>query len=417
MKSFFNFLKEARTSTVSDQAQRKGLTGDGHGNWYDKEGARVAVTSKGTLQMLTKKELSQEEPKKELKSSDEPQSVRQMPVQQGEFGTFGDGKPRRMPAPTRADGSAKEDLGPLTVTFGRFNPPTIGHKKLLDFGSKAAAGGEYKVYPSRTNDPKKNPLDPGTKIDYMKKMFTNYEDNIVDNKDMKSIFDVLKSADEDGFEEITIVVGSDRLGEFKNLANKYNGELYDFSQINVISAGERDDDSDSVEGMSGSKQRKAAANDDLESFKKGLPKSLDDGDAAALFAAVQKGMKLSAKDEKKETWQIAPKFDQITLREKYVQKKIFKIGDLVESLHTGLIGRVMRRGANHLICLTREGFMFKSWIRDVSESYTEKKMDRKERVPGKPNTLVGTTGYLKNAMAMTGTTGIINFINKYKAKK
>ena len=96
-----------------------------------------------------------------------------------------------------------------------------------------------------------------------------------------------------------------------------------------------------------------------------------------------------------------------------MQKKIFKIGDLVESLHTGLIGRVMRRGANHLICLTREGFMFKSWIRDVSEAYPEKKMDRKERVPGKPNTLVGTTGYLKNAMAMTGTAAIFLSLSFY----
>ena len=410
MKSFLNFLTEAKESNAVVQARRLGLKTDGHGGWYDTQGEFVAKTEKGELHFYDKGQRvgEKDRPKHPLGTAT-PASKK--PINSPEV--------RRSPAAVKdPSGASKRVDQPLTVAFGRFNPPTTGHKKLLDFGSKAAAGGEYKIYPSRTNDPKKNPLDPGTKIEYMKKMFSNYEDNIVDNKDMKSIFDVLRSADEDGFEEITIVVGSDRLAEFKNLANKYNGDLYDFSQINVISAGERDDDSDAVEGMSGSKQRKAAADDDIEAFKRGLPKNMDDGDVSALFAAVQKGMKLTKKaEDKKETWQIAPKFDQITLREKYLQKKIFKLGDLVESLHTGLIGRVMRRGANHLICLTREGFMFKSWIRDVSEAYTEKKMDRKERVPGKPNTLVGTTGYLNNAMAMTGTTGIINFINKYKAKK
>ena len=138
MKSFFNFFREARTSTVSDQAQKRGLTGDGHGNWYDKEGARVAVTSRGTLQMLTKKEPAQEKPSSETQSTQQPESDGK--EQQGEFGTFGDGKPRRMPPPTRADGSPKEDLGPLTVTFGRFNPPTVGHQKLLDADKKAAGG-------------------------------------------------------------------------------------------------------------------------------------------------------------------------------------------------------------------------------------------------------------------------------------
>ena len=140
MKSFFNFLKEARTSSVSDQAQSKGLTGDGHGNWYDKEGNRVAVTSRGTLKMLPSKESPQEQPSAKSQKSQQPESSDGQ-EQQGEFGTFGDGKPRRMPAPSRADGSPKEDLGPLTVTFGRFNPPTVGHQNLLDAAKKAARKG------------------------------------------------------------------------------------------------------------------------------------------------------------------------------------------------------------------------------------------------------------------------------------
>ena len=121
------------------------------------------------------------------------------------------------------------------------------------------------------------------------------------------------------------------------------------------------------------------------------------------------------KKESYELWQIAPKYDQRTLREHYLTGNLFKIGDIVENLNTGLVGKIMRRGTNYLICVTEQDNMFKSWIRDVME-YTEKKMERRERVPGKPNTLEGTGGYLKNAMAATGTKSIKNFINKYKVK-
>ena len=122
------------------------------------------------------------------------------------------------------------------------------------------------------------------------------------------------------------------------------------------------------------------------------------------------------KAEVAEMWEIAPKYDQRGLREQYVNGFIYRLGDIVESLHTGLVGTIIRRGTNHLICVTKEDYMFKSWIRDVME-YTEKKMERRMRVPGKPNTLEGTGGYTKNAMAATGTSSIKNFINKYKIKK
>ena len=127
------------------------------------------------------------------------------------------------------------------------------------------------------------------------------------------------------------------------------------------------------------------------------------------------------KKKVEELWQIAPKFDQRTLREQYLLGKIFNIGSFVESLNTGLVGKILRKGTNYLICVTEENRMFKSWIHDVME-YTEKKADKIEREPGKPNTLVGTTGYLKYAMKMTDTKKIKNFnieqfINKYKLKK
>jgi hypothetical protein len=122
--------------------------------------------------------------------------------------------------------------------------------------------------------------------------------------------------------------------------------------------------------------------------------------------------------------------DERELREKYISGEIFKQGELVENINTGLVGKIIRRGTNYLICVTEDDQMFKSWIKDVVE-YTEVKVDSETRVPGKPNTLVGTTGYFKYAAKMTpGALGTnkeylaqgqkpygINFINKYKVKK
>jgi hypothetical protein len=137
--------------------------------------------------------------------------------------------------------------------------------------------------------------------------------------------------------------------------------------------------------------------------------------------------KVKVKKESYNLWEIAPKYDMKNLRENYVKGKIFRIGDKVQNLNTGLIGEVMRRGTNHLICVTEEGYMFKSWIKDLME-YTEVKMDKMYRTPGKPNTLAGTTGYLKYAAKQTpgsslgkqnlqvGGRPFLEFINKYKVK-
>ena len=394
MKSFFSFLSEARSSSVSQQAQTKGLTGDGHGNWYDKEGSLVAKTEKGRLVFFDKKQPKQED---EPKEKSEPKSPEVSQSQEGEFGTFGDGSPRRMPAPTRADGTPKEDLGPLTVTFGRFNPPTVGHKKLLDAAKKAAGKGSLKIYPSRSQDAKKNPYDADEKVDVMRQMFPDHAENIVNDPNSKTIFDVLKQAHQDGYSSIKIVVGGDRVKEFTKLSTDYNGKIYDFFNVETVSAGERDPDAEGVEGMSASKMRKAAAVNDFDSFRKGVPDIIDDKSAKAMMNNLRKKMKIK---EGWNLWEIAPKFDWKNLRENYVSGAIFKIDQLVENLNTGLVGKVIRRGTNYLICVTEEKVMFKSWIKDIKE-YSEVKMDKKERVKGKPNTLIGTGGHFKYAADMT----------------
>ena len=409
MKSFFQFLNEAQ-SQASMQASKLNLKSDGHGGWLDTRGKFVATTEDGKLKFVDKKKAKgPEETKAQPRAQAKPEEKE---------------KKANAPEDTKKKSSGEDEEGAvsgettetLTIAFGRFNPPTVGHGKLLSAAKKAAAGEDLKIYPSRSQDAKKNPLDPDMKISFMKKMFPDFSEVIINDDDMRTIFNVLVAADEAGYKNVNIIVGSDRQAEFENLATKYNGELYNFDNIRVISAGVRDADAEGVEGMSASKMRKAVMDDDYDSFRRGTPKELDDGDTTALFDAVRSGMKVKTKKkEVTELWQIAPKCDPRGLREQYVGGFIYRMGDLVEHLNTGLIGKIIRRGTNHLICVTEEDYMFKSWIRDVME-YTEKKMERRMRVPQKPNTLVGTGGYLKNAMAATGTTSIKNFINKYKKK-
>ena len=383
MKSFLNFFTEARTSQASETAAKKGWTGDGHGNWFDKKGVLVARTERGRLVEIQRKAAAapEVEQPRQPKREEEPSKAQAQASQadltaqaEGEFGMFPDGTPRTMAPPTRADGTPKEDKGPVTVAFGRFNPPTIGHQKLFDAAKKAAGKGALKIYPSRSQDAKKNPLDSDTKHDYLQKMFPDHAENIINDANSRTIFDVLKQAYEDGHSSVQIVVGGDRQAEFEKLSQDYNGKLYDFSAIETISAGDRDEKKGGAEGMSASKMRKAATSKDekagFEEFKKGLPKSFleDEKLAKQLFNTVKKQM--AVKKEGWNLWEIAPKLDWQNLRENYIKDNIFKMGQIVENINTGLVGKIIRRGTSYLICVTKDNMMFKSWIKDLNE-YTE----------------------------------------------
>ena len=428
MKSFFQFLNEATQSQASMQARKLNLKSDGHGGWLDSRGEFVAKTEKGKLVFYDRGRVEggKDQPKGVVGKSPTPSSAEKQKQVAAPAP-----KPTTKKAPPTEEAPVDGDT--LTVAFGRFNPPTVGHEKLLKAARKAATGGTLKIYPSRTQDPKKNPLDPDMKISYMKKMFPDFEENIINDDEMRSIFNVLVAASEEGYRNVNIVVGSDRQAEFENLAQKYNGDLYNFDLIRVISAGVRDADAEGVEGMSASKMRKAVIDNDFDSFRRGTPKTLDDGDTQALFDAVRRGMgakKTKVKKENYNLWEISPKLDMRNLRENYVMGKIFRLGDRVQNLNTGLVGEVMRRGTNHLICVTEDGNMFKSWIKDVME-YTEVKMDSPMRDKVHPNTLIGTKGmFINYARKTPGAIGTnkqnlqsggkaygINFINKYKAKK
>jgi nicotinamide mononucleotide adenylyltransferase len=406
MKNFFQFLSES----AAQQAARLGLQGDGHGGWYDrKTGEFVAKTEKGRLKFYNKRQKvggkDPEQTEKEKRVSDpnyvDPTLKQAAPKQEKKK----DEGPKFEPV--------EKTKGTLTVAFGRFNPPHLGHLQLMDTaaGASKSDGGDYLIVPSRSQDPKKNPLDAESKVKVMQDMFPQHKKNISNDAGTRTIFDVLKKAHNDGYANVRIVGGADRVKEFEKLSNNYNGKLYQFDKLEVMSAGDRDPDSDGVEGLSASRMRLAAAENDFKKFRSGMPGDMKPEKAKEIFTMVRRSMGIN---EEWGIWEMAPKFDYQTLRENYVAKTIFNIGQLVENLNTGLVGRIIRRGTNYLICVTEDNIMFKSWIKDVSEAI----VNGTERGGVPPDQrLVGTDSHRKYVESMVpGSSWGLQFINKYRKK-
>ncbi len=392
MKSLFQFLE----SNAVQQATRMGLKSDGHGGWYDNKGEFVAKTDKGTLKFFNKRQ--------RIGGQDPRQSEKEKKIS-----IATNAEPAAEPTHTMQPPEVEKTKGTLTIAFGRFNPPTTGHEKLLDNVASSSDDDDYIIVPSRSQDAKKNPLDANMKVSVMQKMFPKHKSKIVNDESNRTIFDVLKKAHTDGYAGVRIVGGADRVGEFEKLANNYNGKLYQFDNLEVMSAGERDPDSDDVTGMSASKQRKAAAENDLETFMKGVPKSLSQKDAEQLFKKIRSSMNIK---EGWNLWEIAPKFDWKGLRENYIGERIFRVGQMVENMNNGLVGRIIRRGANHLICVTEDKIMFKSWIKDVSESIVNG--TTQSGVPANQRE-VGTDAFRKYVESMVpGSSYGRHIINKYR---
>ncbi len=424
MKRFSQFIIEAKETKASQQAKNLGLVGDGHGDWYNAQGEFVAKTVNGKLEFFNKgQRVGQRDipPKAGSKGS-------QAAAQDGAITPQQQIQPQSIGVDQQQPVRGEDEF--LTVVFAKFNPPSKEHKKLFSTAQRVSTGGEIRIYPSRTQDNKQNPLNPNRKISYLRKMFPEIAELIVNNPEMRTIFDVLVAANEDGYSNVNIVVGSDRLSEMQSLSAKHNGTFYQFNEIKVIPTGNFDSEKDST-GISSGMLRKAAADSNIREFKRGMPKGMKETDVKNLLNDVRKGMGLKQKvNENYNLWEIAPKLDYKNLRENYIRNKIFKIGDIVENMNTGLVGKVIRRGTNYLICVTKEDVMFKSWIKDLVE-YTEVKMDSPMRDKNHPNTLVGTLGTFKNYASKTpGAVGTgkenlqyggkaygVNFINKYRKIK
>ena len=256
----------------------------------------------------------------------------------------------------------------ITFTFGRFNPPTTGHEKLLDKVAQVARGGKYVVYASQSTDPKKNPLDYTTKVNYMRKMYPRHARSIVLDKNVRMVFDILTKLYDQGYNRVNMVVGSDRVKEFEVLTNKYNNVkgrhgFYNFEGgVNIVSAGERDPDADDVSGMSASKMRAAAEANDFALFSKGLPKGFKEGQA--LFNEVRKGMGLKESYNYREHVEFSPVSEE---REAYIQGELFAEGDIVVVKESDEVGQVIMLGANYVLIEMADGKKLRKWLTDVDK--------------------------------------------------
>ena len=272
----------------------------------------------------------------------------------------------------------------IAFAFGRFNPPTIGHEKLIN-KVKSVPTNDYKIYLSRSEDPKKNPLSPRDKLSIMKKMFPSHARNIEINR-TNMVLDIATMLYNKGYTDITMVAGSDRVREFEGILKKYNGVksrhgLYDFNTINVVSAGERDPDAEGATGMSASKMRAAAAKGDLKSFEKGLPRGVD---AEDIMKQVRKGMRLAASygglSHVSGAKPIASleEFEQQQIRDLYIREMIFNIGDEVDYVKEDVQGKVVRKGTNYIVVEDNKNNLHKAWIWDCVPMSADREVEVRE---------------------------------------
>lgn len=256
-----------------------------------------------------------------------------------------------------------EEEKTIFFTFGRMNPPTIGHEKLLDKLSRSAGKNPYRVFLSQSTDPAKNPLNYKDKVKLARKMFPRHARSIMIDTSVKNVFDVASKLYDEGYKNVVMVVGSDRLREFDILLNKYNGKkgkhgFYNFAKINVISAGERDPDADGAEGMSASKMRAAAKSGDFAQFAQGLTKAIGNPDAKKIFNQVRSAMGLKEETEFRNHVKLSPVSEE---REAYVSGDLYQIGDSVVIKESGEVGKVKHLGTNYIIIETSNGD-YRKWL-------------------------------------------------------
>lgn len=259
-----------------------------------------------------------------------------------------------------------EEEKTVYFTFGRMNPPTTGHEKLMNELSKKSGKNPYRVYLSQSTDKKKNPLDFKYKVKTVRKFFPKHARSVMLDKKVKTIFDAVTEIYNDGFKNIAMVVGSDRVNEFNTLLNKYNGVkgrhgLYNFNKINVISAGDRDPDADDISGMSASKMRSLANEGDFTQFSQGLPRNVSNADAKKVYNEVRRGMGLKEQKEYYNKLHFEPVSEK---REAYVKGNLFNIGDRVTVVGSDELATVTNLGTNYVIVESADK-LYRKWLTDV----------------------------------------------------
>ncbi len=365
MKTFRQFVTEARTP-AGKEAEKKGLVHLGKGYYSNTKGEIVAKSEMGGQKLVPISKTEKNKLKQGVPLSG-PQSVADVTTSTNTAAPSGTssggaasaaGTPEASPAPTEGEGPA------IVITFGRFNPPSIGHEKLLAAVQEQAEEleAEYRIYPSRLSDKKQNPLEFKSKYNILQHVFPDYAENIIDDPENgDNIYDILQSLHEEGYEHVIVVCGDENVNKYQKIAEKYNGSVYDFYGVEVVGAGMEDPDMDKSEGITSSMMRKAALENDYETFKQGLPGNISKKECRAIYMQVRKSMSL-----KEELWKISPSLDVENLREEYYQGHIFNLGEYVIDCDTGIDGKIITRGSNYVIFVDEQKKIHRTWIKDLS---------------------------------------------------
>jgi hypothetical protein len=292
-----------------------------------------------------------------------------------------------------------EEEKTVYFTFGRMNPPTTGHEKLMNELSKKSGNNSYRVYLSQSTDKKKNPLDFKYKVKTVRKFFPKHARSVMLNKKVKTVFDAVTEMYNDGFKNVTMVVGSDRINEFTTLLKKYNGVkgrhgLYNFNKINVISAGDRDPDADDTSGMSASKMRSLANEGDFTQFSQGLPRNVSNADAKKVYNEVRKGMGLKEQIDYFNKLHFEPVSEK---REAYVKGNLFNIGDHVTVVGSDELASIASLGSNYVI-VESGNKLYRKWLTDI-ELFEKTKSRQDKDISDKPGTQ--PAGYYKGLSKTT----------------
>lgn len=228
------------------------------------------------------------------------------------------------------------------VVFGRFNPPHVGHGKLIDKLLQVETNSKF-VFASKTHGGKKNPLSYDEKITFMREMFPKASRFIVKEKEIKDLFSVAKFIGSQGYSDLVVVAGSDRVSEYKTRLTKYNEDIYNFNSISVVSCGERNPDDD-VSSSSATKARGAVMDNDFESFAMTMPTGYD---STKLFASLKKALNVTDTIKHVRVGDIDP------IRESYHNGVAFKVGDPFLT-NGGKVSIVSKRHCNYITDINDE---------------------------------------------------------------
>ena len=261
-----------------------------------------------------------------------------------------------------------EEEKTLYFVWGRMNPPTAGHEKLLDFLKQKAGNNPFRIYLTQSEDDKKNPIPFVQKVKFARKGFPQYARQIMLDKSASTLLNLMTNFYKEGFKKVVICAGSDRIREYDILLNKYNGVkskhgFYNFENISVLNAGNRDPDSKGVEGVSGTKLRGFAENGDFTTFAQYMPKKLSTADTKAVYNAVRKGIGLKEQSNFKNHIQLEPVSE---IRESYMRDNLFSVGEEVVIKENGIVATIEYLGANYLI-VESKGERWRKWLDGVDK--------------------------------------------------